>query len=147
TIGEVIVDAVRGRALLLVVDNCEHVLEAVAELVSRIVQWCPGSTVLATSREPLGVVGERTWTVAPLDTSAGVELVVERAGRAGVELLGGAGDRELVRQICDALDGIPLAIELAAARVRSMTLLELAGRLHDRFELLQGGRRAGPVHH
>ncbi|MGD9751392.1 MAG: BTAD domain-containing putative transcriptional regulator [Acidimicrobiia bacterium] len=130
------------RPLLLVLDNCEHVIVDAARLVDELLRACPELRVLATSREGLGVPGERLWPVPPLVGVDAVELFVQRA-RAHVA--GFAPDeRELatVAELCARLDGLPLALELAAARLRSLTLDELAGRLDDRFRLLTGGARS-----
>lgn len=142
-----------GREMLLLLDNCEHVVDAVAVLVDQLLGRCPELTVLATSREALGVVGEVQFPVGPLavppeDTPAdevasypAAQLFLERAGavRSGLRL----DDDELdaVARICRALDGIPLAVELAAARVSSLSVLEIAERLTDRFTLLTSGSR------
>jgi predicted ATPase/DNA-binding SARP family transcriptional activator len=135
-----VVDFLRERQLLLVVDNCEHVLDASAQLADRITRECPQVSVLATSREALGVSGERIFPVPPLPDGAAEELFAERAkaSRPDFDL-----DNEpvgAVAEICRRLDGIPLAIELAAARMRMMTSLDVARRL-DRLRLLSGGAR------
>jgi predicted ATPase/class 3 adenylate cyclase len=136
-----VVDALRGRRLLLVLDNCEHLLDDAADLAERITASCPTVTVLATSREPLGVPGEWVWAVPSLDAEGeGVELFCDRAAAAGA-FAPSEQDAAVIAGICARLDGIPLAIELAAARVRSMTVGDLAERLDDRFRLLRGGRR------
>ncbi|OBJ47293.1 hypothetical protein A9W95_06935 [Mycobacterium sp. 1423905.2] len=130
---------IRDRKLLVVLDNCEHLLDSVAALVTAALTSCPGLTVLATSREPLGVTGEVTWRVPSLSLAEeAIELFEERARRAkpGVTLR-----RETVFELCQRLDGMPLAIELAAARVRSMTLDDILDGLCDRFRLLTGGAR------
>ena len=137
-----VVDAVRGRHLLVILDNCEHLLDAAAELVGRVTESCPTVTVLATSREPLGVAGERVWAVPSLSAATeGVRLFCDRAEAADATFSPAEGDLAVIAEICERLDGIPLAIELAAARVRVMTAADLAERLHDRFRLLRGGRR------
>ncbi len=127
---------------LLVVDNCEHVLSEVGVIVDQIVDGHAHVTVLATSREALQVDGERTYRVASLDTSldgAATELFVERAlaARPDTDL----DDRRAIADVCERLDGMPLAIEMAAARLRSMSLDEIGRRLDDRFRLLSGGTR------
>ena len=136
-----IVEWLRGRRVLLIIDNCEHVVAPVADLCAAIVAGCPDSTVLATSREPLGVPGERVVAVASLSSSDGIELFRDRATAADEALLFTGDDLTTVASICDRLDGIPLAIELAAARCRSMALGDLLARLDDRFRLLRGGGR------
>ena len=128
----------RGRSLLLILDNCEHMLARTAELVTAIVTTCPDVTVLTTSREPLGVPGERVHRVAPLDPeSEGVALFCARAVAADDSFTLCAGDRATVAAICERLDGLPLAIELAAARVRSLSPSDLLLHLADRFVVLQ----------
>ena len=143
-----VVDALRGRRLLVILDNCEHLLDAAAELVGRVTESCPTVTVLATSREPLGVAGERVWVVPSLSAATeGVRLFCDRAEAAHASFSPSEGDLAVIAEICERLDGIPLAIELAAARVRFMTAADLAERLHDRFRLLRGGRRGLERHH
>lgn len=135
-----VIDFLRTRELLLVVDNCEHVLDASAQLVERITRDCPQVSVLATSREALGTAGERIFPVPPLPDGDAAELFAERAkaSRPDFDL-----DNEpvgAVAEICRRLDGIPLAIELAAARMRMMSSLDVARRL-DGLRLLSGGAR------
>lgn len=135
-----VIEYLGTRELLLIVDNCEHVLDAAADLIDQIVTRCPGATVLTTSREALGVAGERLMAVAPLGTDDAAVLFADRAraGRPDFDL-----DREpvgAVAEICRQLDGLPLAIELAAARIRAMSSLDLARRL-DGLRLLRGGAR------
>jgi predicted ATPase len=143
-----VVDALRGRRLLVILDNCEHLLDAAAELVARVTESCATVTVLATSREPLGLAGERVWVVPSLSAATeGVQLFCDRAEAAHASFSPSEGDLAVIAEICERLDGIPLAIELAAARVRSMTAADLAERLHDRFRLLRGGRRGLERHH
>jgi len=142
-----IVEWLQGRRTLLILDNCEHVLSPVVELVSAITVNCESVTVLATSREPLGVPGERVVPIPSLDIDNAVELFIERAQAADESLGFDTDDRVVIAEICQRLDGIPLAIELAAARVRSFTLRDLAGRLDDRFRLLRGSGRGGLERH
>jgi len=143
-----VVDALRGRHLLVVLDNCEHLLDAAAELVGRVTESCPTVMVLATSREPLGVAGERVWAVPSLSAATeGARLFCDRAEAADASFSPSEGDLAVIAEICERLDGIPLAIELAAARVRFMTVADLAERLQDRFRLLRGGRRGLERHH
>jgi predicted ATPase/class 3 adenylate cyclase len=151
---EVLLDALRNEALLLVLDNCEHVIDATAELADRIGRSCPRVHVLATSREPLLIDGEHVYRVPPLHTpgdhaglssirsSEAVRLFSDRAGGHGAP---GKWDDEtykVIARVCRRLDGIPLAIELAAARLGSMSPVELEARLDQRFSLLTGGSRA-----
>jgi predicted ATPase/class 3 adenylate cyclase len=139
---ESVVDWLRGRRLLLIVDNCEHVLEPVVDLVGAVVAGCPTVTVLATSREALGVPGERVHVVPSLDPAhEGVELFCDRAVAADGSFAPDPKDRSTITAICRRLDGMPLAIELAAARIRFLTPSDLLAHLDDRFRLL---RRTGP---
>ncbi|MGW2271327.1 AfsR/SARP family transcriptional regulator [Streptomyces yangpuensis] len=128
------------RSLLLVLDNCEHVVEAAAELAERLLTHCPGVRVLATSREPLGIPGETVRPVEPLPPDPAHRLFADRgaAARAGFSV---DEDPAAVAEICARLDGLPLAIELAAARLRLLTPRQIADRLDDRFRLLTGGAR------
>ncbi|MER7504132.1 BTAD domain-containing putative transcriptional regulator [Nonomuraea pusilla] len=136
--------ALRGEERLLVLDNCEHVVEQVAGLVTRLLRAVPRLRVLATSQEPLRAEGETPWSVPPLAPGAAAELFAARAGLGGEALRDAA-----VREICARLDGIPLALELAATRTRALTPRQLAdrlaARLDDRFRLLGAGRRGGPA--
>ncbi|MFJ4095571.1 AfsR/SARP family transcriptional regulator [Kitasatospora sp. NPDC089913] len=162
----------RGRRLLLVLDNCEHVIEPAADLVANLLDDAPGLTVLATSRESLRLPGEAVFPVPPLDPVAAARLFVERAsaaapgfvppagttGSAGIAgrtegavtapqdgEQDGDGTRAAVAEICHRLDGIPLALELAATRVRAMGVRELAARIGDRFRILGSGQRGLPA--
>jgi predicted ATPase/class 3 adenylate cyclase len=131
-------EATAGLATLVIVDNCEHLIDDVAEFAEAVLAQAPSASVLATSREALSVDGERVWRIPNLHDAA-VELFVERATSAGVSGLEDYLDR--IEEICVQLDDIPLAIELAAARVSSLSVDGLADRLDDRFSLLGGGRR------
>ncbi|MFF1476469.1 BTAD domain-containing putative transcriptional regulator [Streptomyces sp. NPDC058301] len=128
------------RRMLLVLDNCEQIAAGAAELAHELLTGCPGVTVLATSREPLGVPGERVRGVGPLPLDTALRLFGERgaAARAGFRV---AEDPEAAAEICRRLDGLPLALELAAARLRMLTPRQLADRLDDRFRLLGDGGR------
>ncbi|MEU9942137.1 AfsR/SARP family transcriptional regulator [Streptomyces lavendulae] len=128
------------RRLLLLLDNCEHVVGAAAELAERLLTHCPGVQILATSREPLGVPGEFLRPVEPLPDPVALSLLDDRgaAVRPGFSV---AEDPEAAAEICRRLDGLPLAIELAAARLRLLTPRQIADRLDDRFRLLTGGAR------
>ncbi|WP_203900690.1 ATP-binding protein [Virgisporangium aliadipatigenens] len=129
---------------LLILDNCEHVLDAVADLVHALLPGAPQLRVLVTSRAPLRLSAESVYHLAELDPGTAVELfgMRARAARPGVEL-----PAETVRELCGRLDGLPLAIELAAARVRVMSVVEIVRRLDDRFALLRGGPRDAPQRH
>ncbi|MEV8632980.1 BTAD domain-containing putative transcriptional regulator [Streptosporangium sp. NPDC051023] len=134
-------------SLLLVLDNCEHLVEDAAALTERLLAGCPGLRVLATSREPLGITGENLWPVRPLAPSSAARLFADRALAVRPGLVMDDGDAEAVRHICQALDGLPLAIELAAARMRTHDAPELAARLDDRFRLLSRGSRTAEARH
>jgi predicted ATPase/DNA-binding SARP family transcriptional activator len=154
-----VVAALRERAMVLVLDNCEHVIESAAAFAHRVLGECRRLRILATSREPLGITGEALWPVAPLalpadDASPGeieaapaIRLLLDRASAVRKDL--GTDDHTLstLARVCVALDGIPLAIELAAARLRTMSLDQLANRLDDRFRLLTGGSRTALPRH
>jgi predicted ATPase/DNA-binding CsgD family transcriptional regulator len=130
-----------GRALV-VLDNCEHLLEACAVLAEDLLRACPALTVMVTSREPVGVAGEATWRVPSLPlASEAVELFADRAQRARPGFVITPENGEEVAEICRRLDGMPLAIELAAARLRAFSPAEIVAGLHDRFRLLTGGSR------
>lgn len=131
----------RHRDALVVVDNCEHVLDDVAIVFERLLRDCPGVRVLATSREPIGVSGESAMRVPSLTEDAAVELFVERAAAARPGFSLSPASEPAVRDVCRRLDGIPLAIELAAARVRMLSPQQIADGLADRFRLLTGGAR------
>ncbi len=126
---------------LLIVDNCEHLLDGVALAIEPLLQHCPGVRVIATSREALGLRGEVVWRVPSLDEPTAFELFVRRARsvRAGFEP--SVAERSMIAEIVSRLDGIPLAIELAAARVRMMSPASIAAGIDDRFRLLSGGSR------
>jgi predicted ATPase/class 3 adenylate cyclase len=147
TMIESVVDWCLGRRMLLIVDNCEHVLDPVVEVVEAIVTGCPTVTIIATSREPLGVAGETVARIASLDERYATELFVLRARSADAGFEPTDADGDAIAGICRRLDGIPLAIELAAARIRSLSPAELLERLDDRFRLLRGGGRGGLERH
>lgn len=143
---------------LVVLDNCEHLLDAAATSVSRLIGECAGVTVLATSREPLDVPGERVLPLAPLALPVGdapeqlrdspaVQLLVARARDAGTEVALDAESAPAVAALCRRLDGLPLAIELAAARTRSLTPAEILTHLGQRLDLLVRRRERGPARH
>ena len=133
---------VRDRQMLVVLDNCEHLLDASAELVVALLGAAPGLTLLATSREPIGVAGEVSWRVPSLSLDGeAIELFTDRARRARPDFAVEADNAPAVGEICRRLDGMPLAIELAAARVRALSVAEILEGLRDRFRLLTGGAR------
>ncbi len=158
---DALIDFLRAKTVLLAIDNCEHVIAAAADLVEAVVQACPTVGLLASSREPLGVLGEQIVPVAPLPVPAtvgagpgasptsteellrvdAVELFVQRASAVAPGFQLSAANAAVVAEICRRLDGIPLALELAAARVNVLSVDDIARRLGDRFRLLTGGRR------
>lgn len=154
-----LIAAVRDRAQLLVLDNCEHMIDAAAEFADRLLGECHRLRILATSREPLGITGEALWQVEPLALPAERAVAAEAAAspavwllrdRAGAVRKDFAADEQTLAamaRICRALDGIPLAIELAAARLRTMSVEQLAHRLDDRFRLLSSGSRTALPRH
>ena len=163
-------DALRSRHLLLILDTCEHIVDAIADLVRDLIAACPQLRLVATSREPLRVRGETVWRVPPLSLPAqsspaqsspaqssaaqglpdadgeheAIRLFVDRAAavRPGFALT--SENREYVVQLCRTLDGVPLAIELAAARIRALSIEQIAARIDDRFRLLASGDRTAP---
>ena len=142
-----LIGALAGRQALLVLDNCEHLVAAAADLADRVLARCPGMRVLATSREPLNISGEALWPVGPLAESPAERLFAERAAAVSPGFRLTAENSPAVSRICQALDGMPLAIELAAARVRAMTPAQIADRLDQRFRLLTGGSRTALPRH
>lgn len=147
TLTESVVAALRSRPTLLVLDNCEHVIEGAAVLTNAVASHAPDVRVLATSREGMGIAAERLVTVGPLESAgAAVELFAARA-RAVSAGFGLDHSRSEVAEICERLDGVPLAIELAAARTASLNPSQLLARLGDRLRLLTSGSRAGADRH
>lgn len=139
---DTLVRFVGDRDMLIVLDNCEHLLDATASLTTGLLGVCPSLRFLATSREPINVSGEVTYLVPSLSlTDEAVELFADRARRVRPDFSITDGNAAAVTEICRRLDGMPLAIELAAARVRALSLDEIVGSLHDRFRLLTGGAR------
>jgi predicted ATPase/DNA-binding SARP family transcriptional activator len=154
-LSQTLVDHLKPRSLLLVLDNCEHLLAACAHLAEGLLRGCPNLRILATSREGLGLVGEQTYRVPSLSLPdpehlpplerlpdfESVRLCVDRAVLSQPAFVLTAANAAAVAQICARLDGIPLAIELAAARVKALPVETIAERLDDRFRLLTGGSR------
>jgi predicted ATPase/class 3 adenylate cyclase/DNA-binding CsgD family transcriptional regulator len=138
---ETLAGQLRGLDLVLVIDNCEHVLDATGSLVEALLLAAPRLRVVATSREALGLAGEAAWRVPSLEEPGAVELFLERAGQARPGWQADDEATETIARICRRLDGLPLAIELAAARTRMMNPARIAAGLDDRFKLLTGGRR------
>jgi predicted ATPase/DNA-binding SARP family transcriptional activator len=135
-----VAEVIGGQDLVLVLDNCEHVIGAAAEVAEGLLRRCPGLRVLATSREGLRVGGETIWPVPPLGHDDAVHLFRARAQASGTPIET-EDDQGVIGDICARLDGLPLAIELAAARTRAFPLAQIAARLNDRFRLLTGGSR------
>ncbi|MET8850372.1 LuxR C-terminal-related transcriptional regulator [Amycolatopsis sp. NPDC004625] len=135
----------RDRRVLLCLDNCEHVLDGAAEVAVELLRSCPEVAVLTTSREPLGVPGETVWRVPPLAVEEAVALFVERAGAVRPLFALDASSAAAVRSICTRLDGIPLAVELAAAWLGTLTPHQIDAGLDDRFALLTRGPRGAPA--
>jgi predicted ATPase/DNA-binding CsgD family transcriptional regulator len=165
---DVLTDYLSASASLLVIDNCEHLILACAHVAETLLQKCPDLKILATSREVLGITGEVAWIVPPLSLpdqqpwinpispqaavrayqeSESVQLFVARAETIAQDFQLTAENGSWVAEICRRLDGMPLAIELAAARVRTLSIHEIAQRLDDRFDLLTGGSRTAPLRH
>ena len=134
-------ELIGDRETLIVLDNCEHVITTAAEVAEDLLRRCPGLRVLATSREGLRVGGETIWPVPPLEADDAVHLFAARAQAAGAPLEPSDDNYPVIAEICARLDGLPLAIELAAARTRAFPIAQISSRLNDRFRLLTGGSR------
>ena len=159
SLADSVIDALRMRELVLVLDNCEHIVAAVGRLAEGLLRDCPGVRILATSREALGIAGEQLWPLSALElpartsdvdailTSEAVQLFAERAQAVLPGFVLDASNAEAIAEICRRLDGIPLAVELAAARVTIMSPTDIAARLDQRFQLLTGGRRSAAERH
>lgn len=144
---ESVVAAIGTTRVLLVLDNCEHLVDACGELAAHLLRRCPALAILATSREALGVPGETAWLVPPLGDDERVQLFLDRAQAALPGFALTAGNATAIAEICRRLDGIPLALELAAARVRVLSPEQIVARLDDAFRLLAAGsRQAVPRH-
>src|SRR5580700_8132337 len=154
-----LIAAIREREALLILDNCEHVIESAAAFADRVLGECRRLRILATSREPLGITGEALWLVEPLalpdgdaspgeiESSPAVQLLRDRVGAVRKDLAVDAHTLPTMARVCRALDGMPLAIELAAARLRTMSINQLANRLDERFRLLTSGSRTALPQH
>src|SRR5580700_8414319 len=154
-----LIAAIREREALLILDNCEHVIEPAAAFAHRVLGECQRLRILATSREPLGITGEALWRVVPLalpaedgdpggiESSPSVRLLRDRASAVRKDLTTDAATSRTMARVSRALDGMPLAIELAAARLRTMSIDQLASRLDDRFRLLTSGSRTALPRH
>lgn len=137
---------VAGRDMMLVIDNCEHVSGACATLIQTVLQAAPGVRVLATSREPIGIRGEVLRPLAPLSSDEAVALFTERVRQSVPEFAPTTAEIKTIASIVSQLDGIPLAIELAAARARILKLTDILNGLGDRFRLLSRGMREALDH-
>jgi predicted ATPase/class 3 adenylate cyclase len=158
---ETLAEGARSRQTLVILDNCEHIIDACAALAERLLRAAPELTILATSRQPLGVDGERVWPVQPLELPpAGVNLSAEafgdvdavrlfvaRANAAAAHFALTDDNASAVAELCRRLDGMPLAIELAAARTRTLSPQQMIARLNDRFDLLTSGPRTAVPRH
>ncbi|OXM49550.1 BTAD domain-containing putative transcriptional regulator [Amycolatopsis alba] len=156
---ERVIAAIRDREVLLILDNCEHVIEQAAAFAHRVLGECRRLRILATSREPLGITGEALWQVVPLalpdpraapgeiESSPAVRLLRDRASAVRKDFVADEATLSTMARVCRVLDGMPLAIELAAARLRTMSIDQLANRLDDRFRLLTGGSRTALPRH
>jgi len=154
-----LISAIREREVLLILDNCEHVIESAAAFAHRVLGECRRLRILATSREPLGITGEALWPVEPLalpdayagraesESSPAVQLLRDRAGAVRRDFVLDVRTLPTTVRVCRALDGMPLAIELAAASLRTMSIDQLAHRLDDRFRLLTSGSRTALPRH
>lgn len=153
-----LIAAIRDHQALLILDNCEHVIDAAAAFADRMLGACPRLRIMATSREPLGITGEALWQVEPLAIPAdatlsdiaatpAIRLLRDRAQAVRPDLGRDEFTLTMMTRICRALDGMPLAIELAAARLRTMSVAQLADRLDDRFRLLTNGSRTALPRH
>src|SRR5579859_8125757 len=141
---DTVVDVLQPRRLLLILDNCEHLLGSCAEFSYAVLRACPRVRILATSREPLGVPGETVWQVPPIEVNAAQRLFLERAQAAAPDFSVPEQQVHVLMGICQRLDCLPLAIELAAARVRSLSIEVISQRLDERFRLLVGGSTLVP---
>ncbi|MFD2473617.1 BTAD domain-containing putative transcriptional regulator [Amycolatopsis silviterrae] len=136
-------ESLRGKEIMIVLDNCEQLIEPVAAVAGRLLAAAPGLRILATSREPLGLAGETQFPVPPLDHDSAARLFTARVADTGYTV--DSADAAAVAEICRKLDGLPLALELAATRVRALGVPELLRRLDDRFRLLDATRRGVPA--
>ena len=141
---DLLTEALRTSRMLLILDNCEHLVDQVAKLAAQLLQVAPELRILVTSREPLMVAGEYVWAVPPLTQSSAVQLFAMRAGAAAPGFRLDEDNAQAVAGLCRRLDGIPLALELAATRVRALGVHALLARLDDRFRLLVTGPRDAP---
>ena len=150
TASSTLVETIGERHMLVVIDNCDHLIDACAQLADALLRVCPNLRILATSREALGIQGESVWPVSPLPvapSSPAVRLFTERAAAVRPDFVLDDATAGTVAAICRQLDGVPLAIELAAARVAAFDVHTIGARLADRFQFLTSGNRVGPARH
>ena len=138
---QLVIDYLRAKKSLLILDNCEHLVEASARMADQLLHACPKLRIIASSREALGIDGETVYRVPSMEDNEATQLFFERAAKADSRFQVTEQNASFIAQICSRLDGIPLAVELAAARVRLFTPEQIAQRLDDRFKLLTGGSR------
>ena len=143
----VLTNYLRAKRALLILDNCEHLIEDCAQFAAHLLQHCPHLHLLTTSRESLRIAGEVNWRVPSLPQAESVQLFIERARAPRPHFTPTEHDRTLIAKICQQLDGIPLAIELAAARLNMLSPQQIADRLDDRFNLLTSNRRGATPRH
>src|SRR5512140_2237959 len=143
----VLIAHLQSREVLLVLDNCEHLIAACAELAQQLVQRCPEVHILATSREALNIEGEIIWQVPPLTDADATQLFLDRAAAVQSAVALTDGNAPAITRICQRLDGLPLAIELAAVRIKALSVEGLAARLDDDYTLLTSGSRTAPLRH
>ena len=141
SLANIVMDYLRDKKCLLILDNCEHLIEACAHLADNLLHQCAGLKILASSREALGIAGEVSYHVPSLADSESTQLFLDRAHAVNPNFKLTDGNASAIAQVCSRLDGIPLAIELAAARVKLLSPEQIAARLDDRFRLLVGGSR------
>ncbi|WP_030155596.1 BTAD domain-containing putative transcriptional regulator [Glycomyces sp. NRRL B-16210] len=145
---DLLAETLASRPALLVLDNCEHLVDAAADLADRLLGHCPNLRILATSREPLAIIGETVCQIGPLDPQAALRLFTDRATAARPGFTADdPATADAITELCDHLDGLPLAIELAATKLRTLEFPQLTERLSDRFLLLTGGSRTALPRH
>ena len=144
---EVLLSYLRSKHTLLILDNCEHLIAACAVLVEQVLKGCPQVRILATSREGLNIAGEVVWRVPSLSITSGTELFIERGQKVWPDFRMTQHNAQVIAQIVNRLDGIPLALELAASRLSTLSVEQIAGYLDDRFTLLTGGSRTALTRH
>ncbi len=146
-IEEAVIDRLSGAATLLIVDNCEHLIKGCAELLARWLKVCPELTILATSREHLGLAEEHVFRLSSLSETAAITLIAQRAAQARSGFAVTAANSAAISEICRRLDGMPLALELAAARLAAFSPAQVADRLAETLDVLDAGRRGGDTRH